>query len=759
MSLPKRDAAASSSGTLRQLVFLNPLTRLFLVAATALLVSCGGGSGTAAPATSASAVIGAAGGTLTGPDGVQVIIPAGALDADTTIGIARSPQGAPPAPDAFPPAAGYTYELTPHGLTFNSLVTVRAPVPGGAAAPAVFMASVGEDWKLMDAQVVNGMLEWQRNSFSNLLIGTGCFVPTAMANDPYWCRHSISYARVTATPSSALFQTSPGHPTNGDAGSYRVDQAATLQFKTNFSIPGNCSNVAVKLRRFAYEGSAARTWGPPIDLQTKIPALTVDGGVYRGVETFDLPFAHPLAGRNLFSVVIHYDCPTVTRSSGAVTGWNHSVLRSQYVGDGMIVVGNVPAPTVFYTVGGSVSGLTGSGLALQNNGADNLAIAANGAISFATQVGEGTPYAVTVLTQPVGQTCTVANGSGTANATVTNVAVSCVAAPVNSIIPRFAYVANSGSNDVSAYTINASTGGLTSVGAPVAAGTNPYSVTVDPLGKFAFVANHISNNVSAYTINASTGGLTSVGAPVAAGTNPYSITVDPSGKFAYVANFGSANVSTYSIHATTGTLTGVSSTASGAQPLFVAIDPTGKFAYVAANGGVLRTYTINATTGALTMVSDVVPGFSLRSVTVDPSGKFAFAAVAHVGVMAYTINPATGSLTAVAGNPVTAGTFPISVAVDPTGKFAYVANFDSNNVSIFTIHATTGSLSPVGNVAAGTQPHFVTVDPSGKFAYVANFGSGNVSVYSINASTGALTSVGAAVASGLNPTSVTTTSQ
>ena len=60
-------------------------------------------------------------------------------------------------------------------------------------------------------------------------------------------------------------------------------------------------------------------------------------------------------------------------------------------------------------------------------------------------------------------------------------------------------------------------------------------------------------------------------------------------------------------------------------------------------------------------------------------------------------------------------------------------------------------------MAAGTSPVSVTVDPSGKFAYVANYGSDNVSVYTINASTGALTAVGTPVAAGTFPLSVTTT--
>ena len=89
-----RKTRSPQSTLVRRSAFQNSLAWCLIAAATTLLLSCGGSSGPAAPATAASAVIGAAGGTLTGPDGVQVIIPAGALNADTTIGIARSSAGA-----------------------------------------------------------------------------------------------------------------------------------------------------------------------------------------------------------------------------------------------------------------------------------------------------------------------------------------------------------------------------------------------------------------------------------------------------------------------------------------------------------------------------------------------------------------------------------------------------------------------------------------------------------------------------------------
>jgi len=80
-----------------------------------------------------------------------------------------------------------------------------------------------------------------------------------------------------------------------------------------------------------------------------------------------------------------------------------------------------------FTIGGTVSGLTGTGLELRNNGAGNLPIGANGAFAFAAGVLVGSSYSVTVFAQPSGQTCTVTSGSGTVgSANVTTVNVTCV---------------------------------------------------------------------------------------------------------------------------------------------------------------------------------------------------------------------------------------------------------------------------------------------------------------------------------------------
>jgi 6-phosphogluconolactonase len=71
-----------------------------------------------------------------------------------------------------------------------------------------------------------------------------------------------------------------------------------------------------------------------------------------------------------------------------------------------------------------------------------------------------------------------------------------------------------------------------------------------------------------------------------------------------------------------------------------------------------------------------------------------------------------------------------------------VTNSGSNNISMYTINATTGALLSIGTIAAGLSPSSIAIQPTGKFAYVTNSGSNEVSVYSIDAATGALTLIG-----------------
>jgi len=262
------------------------------------------------------------------------------------------------------------------------------------------------------------------------------------------------------------------------------------------------------------------------------------------------------------------------------------------------------------------------------------------------------------------------------------------------------------------FSINSTTGALTSTTGGIYGGgvnTTPEyfnSIAFHPSGKFAYAADGGASpegsfggdsSVSMYTVDSTTGALTSIGI-IAAGTGPNSIALDPTGKFAYEANFGSNDVSMYTIDATTGALASTGTIAAGAAPVTIAMDPAGKFVYVANYGSnEISMYTINASTGALTSIGTISAGVATISVAVDPSGKFAYAVNYNSNdVSMYTINATTGALTS--AGTIATDQHPTSIAVHPSGKFAYVTNSASNDVSIYSIDATTGALTLVGTI-------------------------------------------------------------
>ena len=85
----------------------------------------------------------------------------------------------------------------------------------------------------------------------------------------------------------------------------------------------------------------------------------------------------------------------------------------------------VDSANATYTVGGTISGLTGT-IVLQNNGGDTLSTSVNGSFTFASGLSSGSTYNVSVITQPSGQACAVTNGNGTIYSTnMTSVSVIC----------------------------------------------------------------------------------------------------------------------------------------------------------------------------------------------------------------------------------------------------------------------------------------------------------------------------------------------
>jgi hypothetical protein len=108
------------------------------------------------------------------------------------------------------------------------------------------------------------------------------------------------------------------------------------------------------------------------------------------------------------------------------------VLSNVFEDRPVIGQGAEPPPPSTYPVTVSVTGLRGINnadnyLELANNGIDPITIFADGTFSFPTELPDGASYDVTVTFPPVGQTCTVTNGSGRVeSAPVIGPAVDCV---------------------------------------------------------------------------------------------------------------------------------------------------------------------------------------------------------------------------------------------------------------------------------------------------------------------------------------------
>jgi 6-phosphogluconolactonase (cycloisomerase 2 family) len=454
-------------------------------------------------------------------------------------------------------------------------------------------------------------------------------------------------------------------------------------------------------------------------------------------------FATPLATGAAYAVTV------LTQPTGPALTCT-ATNGSGTVGSANVTNVTIACVAATFTVGGTITGLTASGLVLQNNAGDNLTVAANATtFTFATGLAPNAAYAVTILTQPTGLTCSVTNGSGTITANVSNVIVSCKG------VGRFVFVVNAGDDAVQAFTINSSTGALTVAGTAVTAEIAPSSIAVDQTGQFVYVANRSSMTVDTYSVNASTGALSAIPGNIAtANTNGASMAITPSNQFLYVGGFGSVagSIAGFSLNSTSGALAqlGFVNVLAGNWASSMAIDPTGLFLFATAQSEQhLWNFKISSD-GTLTPTSQstsapISTGAAPTGVAVYPlggaSGGYVYtadSAANRIGTFSYS----PGGTLEIIGNGdlnAKAGT-PRALVVDPPGTFLYVANYGDGTVSTFSIDPATGLLTYVTQVNTGNMnnvanpgPFDLKVDPSNHFLFVANKLDGSLTVFTIAA--------------------------
>jgi hypothetical protein len=178
---------------------------------------------------------------------------------------------------------------------------------------------------------------------------------------------------------------------------------------------GGVSNTST----YTVSGSVTGLVGVGLSLSLNVgSAVPVDANVA-------FTFSSPLTAGTPFVVTIAAQPMGPTQSCSVANG-------SGTVNSANITNVAVTCAAPAYSIGGTVSGLLGSGLTLHLNGGAALGVSDNGNFVFGTTIASGVNYTVTINAQPSvpSQTCNLTGDSGTVTAAnVTNVAISCPAPP------------------------------------------------------------------------------------------------------------------------------------------------------------------------------------------------------------------------------------------------------------------------------------------------------------------------------------------
>lgn len=403
-----------------------------------------------------------------------------------------------------------------------------------------------------------------------------------------------------------------------------------------------------------------------------------------------------------------------------------------------------------FTVGGTVTGLaSGQSAVLQNNGGDDLTVSTDGGFQFATALSTGSSYAVTVKTQPTGQTCQVSNGTGTiGTSNVTNVQVTCTT-PV-------AYTADYNNSLIQAYSIDPATGAPSS--APIATTTDSGGtkyVAIDGSGRFLYAVEPGNQTVTAFRIDKTTGTLTRIGSPVATSVGtPTFVVTNPVTKVVYVLvdkGTGTAgSIDTYQIQAdgSLGARTSVSSSA--AKPFSMTLNKTSTHAYIGYQSGAVGDTTLAPNTGIPSVPFAYGGAFNPYSVTLNPAETYLYAVDAGTNALNQcTLNSSSGQIQT-CNSIGSAGPSARGIVFEPTGKYAYIVNGGTGSgndgtITEYSVNQTNGQLALTGTVTGvGKYANSIHINNAGTTVYVVNNWGPPIVAYRIDSTNGQLNPIGTA---------------
>lgn len=293
---------------------------------------------------------------------------------------------------------------------------------------------------------------------------------------------------------------------------------------------------------------------------------------------------------------------------------------------------------------------------------------------------------------------------------------------------------------VSAFAIDRSDGHLTLRNTVSAGGAGPTYISIHPSGRFLFVANYFGGSVAVLPIlsDGRLGDATDIrndagklgptkatnappGSFAFSGhdrTHAHMIQADPTGRFVLHVDLGLDLIFVWKFDENKGVLTPNDpfsvSLPAGDGPRHFHFHPNGRWFYsIQEEGSTIVLFDYDTATGQLASrqtISTLPPGFAgsnfCSEILVSSDGKFVYAGNRlHDSIGIFAVGP-NGDLTFLE-EEWTRGNYPRSFSFDPTGRFLTCCNQRADNVAIFEVNRTTGSLKFTGHYAPVGNPSCV----------------------------------------------------
>jgi 6-phosphogluconolactonase len=306
-------------------------------------------------------------------------------------------------------------------------------------------------------------------------------------------------------------------------------------------------------------------------------------------------------------------------------------------------------------------------------------------------------------------------------------------------------VTNAMSGTIDMLRIDTKTGAPTPIaGDPLSEGPTASGVAIDPQKRFLYVTS-TSGEVRGYLIDPSTLNLTPVsGSPFATGAQSVAIAIDPSGQFLVTANGSAHSLSVFTIGSTSpyGTLTEVAGSpfAAGADPSAIVITPSHYVYAVNTAGRSVSAYSMDMMSGALTPVqgSPFPTAGSPNGLVIDPAGTHIYTTESQPNELSgFSIDTANGALKPISGSPFGASYAIRSPVIDAKGQRLHAAN--GTDVDCFLVDSRTAALMEIG--LSSTKGHAIalTLDGPDNFLYVLDNVDNQIEVFAIDPTAGSLT--------------------